>query len=76
VRERYPGLGRFVAVADEADRERHAALGMTPVLTRGLPHGIEFAAALLRFAGVAEERIASWLRSVCEAHAQAPPRAA
>jgi CPA2 family monovalent cation:H+ antiporter-2 len=76
VRERYPGLGRFVAVADESDLERHTALGMTPVMTRGMPHGIELAAALLRFAGVAEEQIADWLETICEAHAQAPPQAA
>jgi hypothetical protein len=68
VRERYPGLGRFVAVPDEADRARHAALGMHAVLTRGLPRGIELATALLRFAEVPEERIRAWLRAAREAH--------
>jgi Kef-type K+ transport system membrane component KefB len=67
VRERYPDLGRFVAVADEADRERHAALGMQAVVTRGLPHGVEFAAALLAFAGVDAARVAEWMRSVRDA---------
>jgi len=76
VRERYPGLGRLVAVNDEADRSRHAALGMNAVITRGLPRGIEFATELLRFTGVAEERIAEWMRSVHDARADVSSRAA
>jgi CPA2 family monovalent cation:H+ antiporter-2 len=76
VRERYPGLGRFVAVTDEADRDRHAALGMNAIITRGLPRGIEFAAELPRFAGVEEGRIAEWMRSVREARSEVTARAA
>jgi len=51
-------------VSDEADRSRHADLGMNAVITRGQPRGIEFATELLRFTGVAEDRIAEWMRSV------------
>ncbi len=76
VRERYPNLGRFVAVMDESDRSRHMALGMNAVTTRGVPRGIEFAAELLRFAGVAEERIAAWMNEVREAEAEVSSRAA
>lgn len=76
VLERYPDLGRFVAVADETDRDRHAALGMKAVITRGLPRGIEFAAELPRFAGVDEQRIAEWMRSVREVRSEVTSRAA
>jgi len=76
VRERYPNLGRFVAVADESDRARHAALGMRAVTTRGLPQGIEFAAELLRFAGVSGEAIAEWMRGVREVRDEVSSRAA
>ena len=76
VRERYPNLGRFVAVADEADRERHAALGIHAVVTRGLPHGVEFAAALLHFAGVETQRVGEWMKSVRESTEAAAREAA
>jgi CPA2 family monovalent cation:H+ antiporter-2 len=76
LRERYPGLGRFVAVADEADRARHAALGMHAVIVRGRPRGVEFAAELLRFAGVEEARVAAWMQSARESQQAASAEAA
>jgi Kef-type K+ transport system membrane component KefB len=76
VRERYPNLGRFVAVADEADRERHAALGIHAVVTRGLPHGVEFAAALLRFAGVEAQAVGEWMSSARQSSEAAAREAA
>ncbi len=68
VQETYPDLARFVVVADEADKARHEDLDMTAVINRGRPEGLDFAAALLRFAGVAEADIASWMSNVTEAY--------
>ena len=76
LRERYPQLGRFVAVSDEADRARHAALGMHAVVVRGVPHGVEFAAEVLRFAGVEEARVAAWMQSARESQQAATAQAA
>jgi CPA2 family monovalent cation:H+ antiporter-2 len=76
LRERHPHLGRFVAVADEADRARHAALGMHAVIVRGVPHGVEFAAEVLRFAGVEEARVAAWMQSARESQRMATAEAA
>ena len=68
MRETHPGLARFVAVESEAERARHAALGMNAVVVRGRPEGIDFATALLRFAGIEPERIAAWIARVNEAY--------
>ncbi|MEQ8406266.1 MAG: cation:proton antiporter [Oceanicaulis sp.] len=72
VRETYPGLARFVVVADEDEAERHRALGMTAVINRSRPEGLDFAAALLRFAGVEEAEIAHWMRRVHDRYAASP----
>lgn len=66
VRERYPNLGRFVAVSTEDDRARHEALGIRSVVSLGSPEGIEFATELLRFAGVDDAALAPWLESLRE----------
>jgi len=68
VRKTYPDLARFVAVDDEEALERHAELGMHAVITRGAPPGLDFAAALLRFADVPEADIAAWMRDVMDAY--------
>ena len=72
VRETYPDLARFVVVEDEADAERHRSLDMTAVINRSRPEGLDFAAALLRYAGVAEADIAGWMRDVLERYETAP----
>lgn len=71
VRQTYPDLARFVAVRTEADRARHAALGMHAVLIGGTPEGLEFAAALARHCGVEEAKIADWMREVAAIHDEA-----
>ena len=57
-----------MVVADEADKARHEVLKMTAIINRGRPEGLDFAAALLRFAGVDETDIATWMRRVTEAY--------
>ncbi|MGJ3230552.1 MAG: cation:proton antiporter [Oceanicaulis sp.] len=66
VRETYPDLARFVVVESDAEAEKHRALGMTAVINRSWPEGLDFAASLLRYAGVAEADIAHWMRRVHE----------
>lgn len=69
----FPDLKRFVAVRTPEEKAAHEALGMSAVITRGQPEGVDFAVALLRFAGVEEARIARWLDEVHEAHSAARP---
>lgn len=64
----FPDLKRFVAVRTAEEKAAHEALGMSAVITRGQPEGVDFAVALLRFAGVEEARIARWLDEVHEAN--------
>jgi len=66
VRDMFPGLGRIVGVETEADARRHEALGMRAVLDRSSPPGLDFASAVLAFAGVSEESIARWRREEME----------
>ncbi|MEO1039222.1 MAG: cation:proton antiporter [Pseudomonadota bacterium] len=68
VREHYPDLDRFVAVESEADRARHAALGMTAVISSGAPEGLAFAAKLLRASGIEEDQVSDWMRKTIEAY--------
>jgi voltage-gated potassium channel Kch len=56
VNETFPDLARFVVVEDEAEAEKHRALGMQAVINRSMPEGLDFAAALLRHAGVGADR--------------------
>ncbi|XBQ16419.1 MAG: cation:proton antiporter [Oceanicaulis sp.] len=72
VRETYPDLARFVLVDTQAEADRHRALGMTAVLNRSRPEGLDFAAALLRYAGVEEAKIADWMRDVHDAYSATP----
>lgn len=66
VRDMFPGLARIVGVETEADARRHDALGMRAVVNRSSPSGLDFASAVLAFAGVSEENIARWRREELE----------
>lgn len=68
VREHLPELERFVVVNDEPDRLRHQALGMHAVINRSQPEGLDFALALLRYAGIAEDEITGWMQEIAEAY--------
>jgi CPA2 family monovalent cation:H+ antiporter-2 len=72
VQETYPELERFVVVETEAEAEQHRALGMHPVVNRSMPEGADFAAALLRFAAIEDDRIMAWMDELSEAHAAEP----
>jgi hypothetical protein len=62
----FPKLVRLVAVDSEADGVRHAALGMTPVLNRSMPVGLDFASALLAALELSAEDIGQWRREEIE----------
>jgi CPA2 family monovalent cation:H+ antiporter-2 len=62
VRERFPDLKRFIWVEDEDEAERFAALGMTPVILRSEPRGVELALAVARWRGADEAQLEAWLR--------------
>ncbi|WP_300389944.1 cation:proton antiporter [Henriciella sp.] len=57
----FPETPRFVAVDNEADRQRFSALGMRAWLSMGQPTGIEMATDVLRKMGVDEQKVAEWM---------------
>ena len=57
----FPETPRFVAVDNEADRQRFSALGMRAWLAMGQPTGIEMAADVLRQLGVEEAKVSEWM---------------
>lgn len=73
INETFPDLQRIVAVRSPEEKAAHEALGMIAVITHGQPEGVDFAVAVLRFAGVEEAGIARWLAEVHEAHSAARP---
>ncbi|MGP1395446.1 MAG: cation:proton antiporter domain-containing protein [Inquilinaceae bacterium] len=62
VRQQFPNLVRYVAVDLAEDEEKFRALGLRPVVCRTTPAGLELAALILTDAGIAENRIAAWMR--------------
>ncbi|GGB66104.1 cation:proton antiporter domain-containing protein [Henriciella pelagia] len=57
----FPNTPRFVAVDNEADRQRFSDLGMRAWLSMGKPVGIEMAADVLRQLGIEEKQVAEWV---------------
>ncbi|WP_300376114.1 cation:proton antiporter [Henriciella sp.] len=57
----FPDTPRFVAVDNEADRQRFSALGMRTWLSMGQPTGIEMAADILRQLGAEEAKVVEWI---------------
>ena len=62
VRERYPGLTRFVAVDSDEEKARFDALGLHAVVDRSIPKGIDLAAAVLLAHGIDETKVSEWMR--------------
>jgi CPA2 family monovalent cation:H+ antiporter-2 len=62
IRERYPRLRRFIAVADEEEKQRFDALGMQAVVNRSVPPGLDLAVAVLRAQQVPAEKIHAWMQ--------------
>jgi CPA2 family monovalent cation:H+ antiporter-2 len=62
VRDRYPNLTRFIAVDNDGDETRFAAIGMVPVVDRSIPRGLDLAAVVLRSQNVDEIKIQTWLQ--------------
>ncbi|MEM5516619.1 cation:proton antiporter [Henriciella sp. AS95] len=57
----FPNTPRFVAVDNEADRQRFSDLGMRAWLSMGQPVGIEMAADALRQLGIEEKQVVDWM---------------
>ena len=62
VQERYPELHLMVAVDNEADRVRFAALGMQAVVQHSYPRGLDMAAVVLEHYQVGKKRINKWMQ--------------
>lgn len=71
MRERYPNLTRFVAVDTEAERRRFEAGGLSAVVNRSVPRGLDLAARVLRHLRVEEDAIQAWMRREQERALQA-----
>ena len=61
VEAHYPSLRRFVSLPDARDHERFEALGLTPVVARSVPRGLELAAEVLRAEQIPGERVREWM---------------
>jgi hypothetical protein len=62
LRQRYPDLIRYAAVADDADAERFHAIDIRAIVDRATPPGIDLAAAVLAALGIEADSIAGWIR--------------
>ena len=62
VQERYPELHLMVAVDNETDRVRFAALGMQAVVQHSYPRGLDMAAVVLEQYQVGKKRILKWMQ--------------
>ena len=62
----FPNLKRFAVVTTEEDRERFAGIGLTPVLDRSKPPGLDVAMAVLSELGIDDEKIGDWMRRAQE----------
>jgi CPA2 family monovalent cation:H+ antiporter-2 len=62
----FPNLKRYAVVTTEEDRERFAGIGMTPILDRSRPAGLDVAMAVLTELGVEDEKIGDWMRRAQE----------
>ncbi len=62
MRDRYPKLTRFLAVAGDEEKARFESLGLRPVVHRSLPRGLELAAEVLHSQGVEDARIRAWMQ--------------
>ncbi|SFJ98144.1 cation:proton antiporter [Methylocapsa palsarum] len=58
----YPDLKRFAAISDAASIEDFLAAGLTPVVDRSMPPGLDMAAAVLSDLGVDGAAVGTWMR--------------
>ena len=59
---RYPNLKRIAAVRNEAEAEQFQSIGITPVIDRSIPRGLDLAAIVLTDLGIDAEAIGAWMR--------------
>lgn len=60
--QRYPNLPCFIAVETEAELKRFEALGISAVVNRSIPAGLDMAAVILRHLRIEEDRIHAWMQ--------------
>jgi hypothetical protein len=58
----YPALKRIAAVRTDAEAERFPSIGISPVIERGVPRGLDLAVAILKEMGIDDEAIGGWMR--------------
>ncbi len=56
----FPRTKRFVPVADADERDAFAAIGLVPVIDRGVPPGLELSSAVLGELGIAGSGVEEW----------------
>ncbi len=62
----YPHLRRFTVVAAPAERDAFAAAGLTAIVDRGDPPGLDIAAAVLRELGIDASAVKQWAHAAKE----------
>ncbi len=67
IQARYPKLKRFIWVDDDKEAAAFRDLGMTPVVLRSTPHGLELAMAVARWRGADPDKLEKWVRMRQEA---------
>ena len=62
VERRFPDLNRIAVVDDAEDAERYRSIGITPVIERSMPRGLDTTREILSRLEVDPDRIDAWLR--------------
>jgi K+:H+ antiporter len=57
----YPALKRIAAVRTDAEAEQFRSIGISPVIERGVPRGLDLAVAVLKEMGIDDEAIGGWM---------------
>lgn len=72
----FPDLKRIVSVRDESEAERYRNIGITPVVDRSVPAGLDLAALVLAELGVEPPDIRNWMHGQQERALQTGPAVA
>lgn len=58
----YPTLRRIAAVHTDEEAQQFQSIGIAPVIERGVPRGLDLAAAVLNEMGISDDAIGDWMR--------------
>ena len=61
VQEQYPNLRRIISVENEDQKKKFEELGMTAIVSRSMPKGLDLAAAVLAEHNIDDESIREWM---------------